>query len=134
MSDQHWNGQRHDEQTQDERPPSFLERASHVVPDRHGDPMESMGNLFDVAVLIGVGFLIVALTGFGLKELVSSEDVTIVKNPGTDQMEIIQKQGKQIQRFTPSDSTAEGMGTVIGTVYQLDDGRVVWVPSSELKD
>ena len=59
------------------RKPSLLERKSRLVPDRHGDPMESMGNLFDVAMLIGVGFMIVAFTGFGLRELFSAEDVTI---------------------------------------------------------
>jgi hypothetical protein len=112
----------------------LLERRSRLVPDDHGDPMASMGNLFDVAVLIGVGFLIVALTGFGLGELLSSEDVTIVKAPGTSQMEIIRKQGKEIQRFSTTDSAAEGMGTAIGTVYELDDGRIVWVPNTEGQD
>jgi len=113
---------------------SLLERSGRIVPDRQGDPMEGMGNLFDVAVLIGVGFLIVALTGFGLRELLSSEDVTIVKAPGTSQMEIIRKQGKEIQRFSTTDSTAEGLGTAIGTVYELDDGRLVWVPTTEGQD
>ena len=107
---------------------SLLERRRRVVPDRHGDPMESMGNLFDVAVLIGVGFLIVALTGFGMKEFLSSEDVTFVKNPGTADMELIRKQGKEIQRLKATDQAAEGMGKAVGTVYQLEDGRTVWVP------
>jgi hypothetical protein len=107
---------------------SLLERKRRLLPDRHGDPMESMGNLFDVAVLIGVGFLIVALSGFGLQELISAEDITIVKNPGTSEMELIQKQGRDIQRLRTTDEAAEGLGTAIGTVYRLEDGRVVWVP------
>lgn len=110
---------------------SLLERKSRMVPDHHGDPMESMGNLFDVAVLIGVGFLIVALSGFGLRELLSSEDVTIVKDPGTEQMEIIRKEGRTIERLKTTDESAQGVGTAIGTVYQLEDGRVVWVPTNE---
>jgi hypothetical protein len=115
----------------DTRKLSLMERKARIVPDTQGDPMEAMGNLFDVAVLIGVGFLIVALTGFGLRELLSSEDVTIVKDPGTSQMEIIRKQGKEIERFAASDSTAEGPGTAIGTVYELDDGRIIWVPTDQ---
>ncbi len=111
------------------RRPSLLERRSRVVPDHHGDPMEAMGNLFDVAVLIGVGFLIVALMGFGLKEMLSPENLTIVKNPGTPQMEIIRKEGKTVERMQTTSQTAEGTGTAIGTVYQLDDGRVIWVPT-----
>ena len=106
----------------------MLRRRSNVLSDDHGDPMESMGNLFDVAILIGVGFLIVALSGFGLGELLSSEDVTLVKNPGTSEMELIRKQGSKIERLKTTDETAEGVGTPIGTVYRLADGQVVWVP------
>jgi hypothetical protein len=113
----------------DEAKTSLLERRSRLVPDRHGDPMEAMGNLFDVAILIGVGFLIVALTGFGLRELISTEDVTIVKNPGAANMEIITKRGRQIERLKATDEMAEGVGTAIGTVYRLEDGQVIWVPS-----
>jgi len=108
--------------------PSLLERKSRLVPDNHGDPMESMGNLFDVAMLIGVGFMIVAFTGFGLRELFTAEDVTIVKNPGAPNMELIQKQGKEITRLQATDQAASGLGTAIGTVYRLENGQVVWVP------
>ena len=106
----------------------LLERRSVLVPDDHGDPMASMGNLFDVAVLIGVGFLIVSLSGFGLRELLSSEDVTIVKNPGESNMELIRKEGNRNQRLKATDSSAEGVGRAIGTVYRLQNGSVVWVP------
>jgi hypothetical protein len=108
--------------------PSLLDRHRRLVDDHHLDPMEPMGNLFDVAVLIAVGFLIVALSGFGLQELLSAEDVTIVKNPGTPEMEIIRKEGREIERLTTTDTIAEGAGTPIGTVFRLEDGRVIWVP------
>ena len=107
---------------------SLLERKSRLVPDRHGDPMESLGNLFDVAILIGVGFMVVAFTGFGLQEFLSSDDLTMVKNPGTKQMEIIHKEGKKLERLKTTDEAAAGMGTPMGTVYRLEDGRTVWVP------
>jgi hypothetical protein len=113
---------------QDSTRPSLLERKSRFVPDRHGDPMESMGNLFDVAVLIAVGFMIVAFMGFGLRELFSAQDVTIVKNPGGPNMELIQKTGHEIKRLKATDQSASGMGTPIGTVYRLQNGEVVWVP------
>lgn len=103
-------------------------RRRRLLPDRNGDPMESMGNLFDVATLIGVGFLIVALSSFGLQEVISGDDVTIVKDPGTAGMEIITKQSGKIERLQSTDSLAEGRGYAIGTVYRLDDGSVIWVP------
>ncbi len=96
--------------------------------DRGGDPMESMGNLFDVAILLAVGFLVVALTGFGLSELISDEDVTIVKNPGESDMEIITKTEGRVERLKRTDELDEGRGYAIGTVYRLEDGTVIWVP------
>lgn len=108
--------------------PSLLERSKGPVRFANDDPMESMGNLFDVAILIGVGFMIVALSGFGLRELLSAEDVTIVKNPGGADMELITKKDGELQRLRATDETAEGVGQEIGTVYRLQDGSVVWVP------
>lgn len=103
---------------------------SHGLGDTHGDPMEAMGNLFDVAILIGVGFMVVALSSFGLKELLSDEEITIVKNPGTEQMEIITKQEGEIKTLKQTDQQAQGTGQAVGTVYRLDDGRMVWIPGS----
>jgi hypothetical protein len=106
----------------------FMRRGRGLIPDRGGDPMEAMGNLFDVAILIGVGFLVVALSAFGLQEIVSAEDVTIVKNPGASDMEIITKTDGQIERLQRTDDLEEGRGYAIGTVFRLDDGTVIWVP------
>ena len=110
------------------RSPVFLKRKRTVKPDDMGDPMASMGNLFDVAMLIGVGFLIMALSSMGLREMFDKADLTIVKNPGTANMEIITKSKGKITRLKTTSSTAEGEGTAIGTVYRLQDGQVIWVP------
>ena len=108
---------------------AYMTRRRTLVPDRDGDPMEAVGNLFDVAMLIGIGFLVVALSSFGLKELLSAEDVTIVKDPGTTEMEVITKSEGKIERLT--DATAAGKGAAIGTVYRLEDGQVIWVPAED---
>ncbi|MEL7667100.1 MAG: DUF2149 domain-containing protein [Actinomycetota bacterium] len=96
--------------------------------------MESTGNLFDVAILIGVGFLIVALSGFGLQELLSAEDVTIVKNPGENDMEIITKTAGRIERLQRTDEMGEGRGYAVGTVYRLEDGTMIWSPGEGYQD
>lgn len=98
--------------------------------DTHDDPMEAMGNLFDVAILIGLGFMIMALSSFGLKDILASSDVTIVKNPGAKDMEIITKKGGRIERLKTTSEQAQGTGQAIGTVYRLEDGRTVWVPDA----
>lgn len=45
-------------------------------------------------------------------------------------MEIITKEGQEIKRYTPSeDSGASGRkGRKVGVAYQLDDGRIIYVP------
>jgi hypothetical protein len=108
----------------------YMRRKRLLLPDRNGDPMESMGNLFDVAVLIGVGFLIMALSGIGLSDYLSGDNLTIVKNPGAANMEIITKTGNTVERLKTTGAEAQGAGTPIGTVYRLSNGDVVWVPGS----
>jgi hypothetical protein len=106
----------------------YIRRGGRGLADHSGDPMESMGNLFDVAILLAVGFLVVALTGFGLSEVISGEDVTIVKNPGHSDMEIITRTAGEVERLERTDDLNEGRGYAIGTVYRLEDGSVIWVP------
>jgi hypothetical protein len=106
----------------------FLARRAQVIPDRHGDPMESMGNIFDVAILLAVGFLVVSLSSFGLSDLLGRGDVTIVKNPGTNGMELVTKKNGVISRMRTTTRQAEGVGAAIGTVYKLENGEIVWVP------
>lgn len=105
-----------------------MRRGRRGLADHNDDPMESMGNLFDVAILLAVGFLVVALTGFGLSEVISGEDVTIVKNPGQSDMEIITRTAGEVERLERTDDLNEGRGYAIGTVYRLEDGSVIWVP------
>jgi hypothetical protein len=111
---------------------SFMSRRRSVIDDlHHDDPATAVVNLFDVAILIGVGFLVVALSGFGLKELLSKGDLTIVKDPGGPNMELIQKKGDKIERLRNTGQQAKIGGTAIGTVYRLENGNVIWVPKVE---
>lgn len=109
----------------------LMRRHRHLA-DTHGDPMESMGNLFDVSVLIAVGFLVVALSGFGLNEMLLEQNLTIVKNPGQANMEFISRKNGKIERLKQTNTMAKGVGTPVGTVFQLEDGRMVWVPGNEM--
>jgi len=110
---------------------SYMRRRVTLVPDRNGDPMDALTNLFDVAMLIGVGMLIMALSSFGLGDLLASDDVTIVKDPGQEGMEMVIKKDGVIERFSDTDQEAAGLGAAIGTVYRLESGEVVWVPAEE---
>jgi len=92
--------------------------------------MSMMGNLFDIALLIGIGLLIMALSSFGLKDLLTNADTTIVKNPGTPDMEIVTRKGGKITHLKQTGEQTEGPGTAIGTVYRLQSGEMIWVPST----
>ena len=109
---------------------SFMRRRHLLNPVHHEDPMATMGNLFDIAILMGVGLLIMALSSFGLSDLLSTDDTTIVKNPGKSNMEITTRQGGKITRLKQTGNKSEGPGTPVGTVYRLQSGEMVWVPGA----
>jgi hypothetical protein len=109
---------------------TFMRRRRLSHPIHNEDPMSMMGNLFDIALLIGIGLLIMALSSFGLKDLLTNADTTIVKNPGTPNMEIVTRKGGKITRLKQTGQQTEGPGMAIGTVYRLQTGEMIWVPST----
>lgn len=109
---------------------SFMQRRHLLHPIHHEDPMATMGNLFDIAILMGVGLLIFALSSFGLGDLLSNTDTTIVKNPGKPDMSIITRKGGKITRLQQTGNQTEGPGTPVGTVYRLQSGEMIWVPDA----
>ena len=62
--------------------------------DEDHDPMAVLTNLFDVAMVFAVALMVALVTRFDMTEMFSQEDFTVVKNPGTEQMEIITKKGE----------------------------------------
>jgi hypothetical protein len=98
--------------------------------DRNGDPLDGVVNLFDVAIILAVGFLLAALTGIGLTGILSSKNVTIVTNPGQSDMQVITKKGTQITKLSlKGGQQVSGVGTLIGQFYRLPNGTTVYVPS-----
>jgi len=98
--------------------------------DRNGDPLDGVVNLFDVAIILAVGFLLAALTGIGLTGILTSKNVTIVTNPGQSDMQVVTKQGSQITKLNlTAGQQVSGLGTLIGQFYRLPDGTTVYVPS-----
>jgi hypothetical protein len=95
----------------------------------HEDPMSMMGNLFDIALLIGIGLLVMALSSFGLNDLLTNADTTIVKNPGRPDMSIVTRKGGKITKLQQTGTQTEGPGTAVGTVYKLESGEMIWVPN-----
>lgn len=106
----------------------FIRRRRQTHSAHDEDPMALMGNLFDIALLLAVALFIMALSSFGLSDLLTKEDTTIVKNPGTPNMEIVTRQGGKITHLKQTGEQTEGPGTAVGTVYRLQTGEMIWVP------
>lgn len=111
-------------------PTSYMDRKRLLLRDHNGDPMDSMGSIFNLAVLMGIGVMVMALTSIGLGDYFSNKTLTLVKNPGQTGMEIITKKNNNVVRMKSTGQEAQGAGNVLGTVYQLQDGSIVWVPGS----
>lgn len=98
--------------------------------EEDSDPMSSVANLFDVAMVFAVALMVALVTHFQMTEVFSQDDFTIVKNPGKENMEIITKEGKKIERYKPSEdqNNTGKKGKKIGVAYELENGEIIYVP------
>ena len=94
--------------------------------DESVNPMLSVANLFDVAIVFALALMVALVVRFQMDEIFSKEDYTIVKNPGKSNMEIIKKTGKQIERFKASNDKQKGKR--LGVAYELEDGEIIYIP------
>jgi hypothetical protein len=91
------------------------------------DPLTLVPNLFDVAIILAVAFLVAALSVIGRKS-------DIVQRPGRMQDGLrraansIQPKsgGRSLDR--PTARKAQGHGTRLGVAYQLENGEIIYVP------
>ncbi len=111
------------------RPLRFMGRRRINRADRNGDPLDGVVNLFDVAIVLAVAFLLAALTAVGLSGALTKDNLTIVTNPGQPDMQVITKVGSQVSKLDLTQGQqASGLGTLIGQFYRLPDGTTVYVP------
>lgn len=91
--------------------------------------MATLASLFDIAMVFSVALMAAMVNYLNIGDLLFSEEFTIVKNPGQDNMEIVSKQGQEIRRYKAEGrGAAEGNEKIIGTAYQLESGEIVYLP------
>ncbi len=73
----------------------------HNSNDEDDNPLGMLTNLFDIAMVFAVALMVALTTHFSMSEIFSDDDFTIVKNPGTDNMEIITREGEKIKSLHP---------------------------------
>jgi hypothetical protein len=94
--------------------------------DRSGDPLEGIVNLFDLGIVLAVAFLLAALQSVNLTDLLTKQNVTLVRSDASGKT-LITKKGDQIKTVRLSKQTVTGQGQRVGEVFRLSDGRLVYV-------
>ncbi|MGI5308357.1 DUF2149 domain-containing protein [Rheinheimera sp. WS51] len=97
--------------------------------DEELNPIVSAVNLVDVFLVI-IAALLIALAQNPLN-VFSSDDVTVVKNAGKPNMEVIIKQGKEIKQYKSTGDIGSGEGMRAGVAYKMADGSFVYVPEDD---
>lgn len=96
-----------------------------------GDPLSGVANLFDVAMVFALGLLVMILLYYGLSELLTESNLTIVKNPGQKNMEVIIKEGREIKRLNASEKLIQTeVVAEVGRIYRTKDGSLIYVPAN----
>lgn len=96
-----------------------------------GDPMAAIANLFDAALVFALAFLLAMLAYHRMPDLLTQDEVTVIRNPGKANMEIMVKKGKKLEHYRAVDRSSGGRGTEIGTAYRLQTGEVIYVPNTQ---
>jgi len=99
--------------------------------DEELNPIVSAVNLVDVFLVI-IAALLIALAQSPLN-IYSSDDVTVIKNAGKPNMEMIVKKGKEIKQYKSNGNIGSGEGSRAGVAYKMADGSFVYVPENEKK-
>jgi hypothetical protein len=76
--------------------------------------------------VLAVAFLLAALSSLKLSDLLTEEDVTVVRSSKGSETVIVKK-GDQVRAVELNGRRVVGEGRRIGSVYRLEDGRTVFV-------
>ena len=90
------------------------------------NPASSMINLVDVFLVL-IAALLITIAQNPLNPF-TAENVTVIKNAGQDDMEVIVKKGETIEHFESTGEIGGGRGTKAGVAYKMADGTMVYVP------
>ncbi len=94
--------------------------------DESLNPLLSAVNLVDVFLVI-IATLIIFISQNSLNPF-NNDNVTVVKNAGKQNMEIIVKKGKKIKKYKSKGEISQGNGKEAGVAYMLKNGSIIYVP------
>lgn len=94
--------------------------------DEELNPMLSVINLIDVFLML-IATLLIIIVKNPLNPF-SAETVTMIKNPGEANMEMVIKKGEKIEHYKASEAIGQGEGNKAGIAYRMKDGSFIYVP------
>ena len=100
--------------------------------DEELNPILSSVNLIDVFLVL-IAALLIAIAQNPLNTF-SAENVTVIKNAGKPNMEVIVKEGKEIKHYKSSGNIGTGEGARAGVAYKMNDVSMIYVPESTSKE
>ena len=109
--------------------PSTTRPRLRILDEDDDDPVLSIINLIDVFLVV-IGMLLIAVINNPMSPF-ANDKLTIIRNEGQPNMEIITKDGQKITRFKASGASSEGDGEKAGTAYRMKDGSMVYVPAAK---
>jgi hypothetical protein len=96
------------------------------------DPILSLVNLIDVFLVV-IAALMLAIANNPFNSF-TSDKLTMIRNAGQADMEIITKDGDRIERYKGDGPLGAGQGVRAGIAYRLADGSLVYVPDGASRD
>lgn len=98
-----------------------VSRRAHRHEDRAGDPLDGLVNLFDLGIVLSVAFLLAALSSLDLADAITETGLSQPKN------QITVPDDAEVEDVPPDGERVVGRGEEVGTVYRLEDGRLIYV-------
>jgi hypothetical protein len=100
--------------------------------DRAGDPLDGLVNLFDLGIVLSVAFLLAALSSLKLGPDVLGRRAATTQVRRAPADAVLANPGEHVKSVTiQPGQRVVGRGKVVGTVYQLSDGRTVVVQTPQ---
>jgi hypothetical protein len=106
-------------------------RKLHSSEHETDDPLAGVANFLDLGIVFAAGILLALVSYLNLPELLTNQEITMMKNPGTPEMEILHKKGVTLEHYRVSREQMTGEGHRLGMAYRLKTGEVVYVPEEE---
>ncbi len=97
--------------------------------DEELNPILSAVNLVDVFLVV-IAALLISIAQNPLSPF-TAENVTVIKNEGKENMEIIVKEGETITQYKSNGDIGSGEGARAGVAYRMPDGSLIYVPDGE---